>query len=125
MRSAHIAILDDDDSVRTAITRLLKAAGLAAKAHPNFNAFRSSLDDEYPDCLVLDLHMPDVDGMEVMRYLRRESINLPIIMISAHDEVDVRNACFGLGALSYLTKPLDAEKLLLAIENATSAARAE
>ena len=116
--TARVAILDDDQSVRTAIGRLLKTSNLAATPHPTCIDFLQSLERGWPDCLILDLHMPDMDGIDVMNYLRYKHVAVPTIVISAHDGPNIRETCLGLGATTYLRKPLDADQLLQAIEEA-------
>jgi len=119
-KQARVAILDDDDSVRTAVGRLLMAADLSVDQYASFGAFRKALERARPDCLVLDLHMPDMDGIDVMNYLTRKGIKLPIVVVSGHDAPNASELCLSLGALSFLSKPVDADDLLRAIEGAMS-----
>ncbi len=120
-KQARIAVLDDDASVRNAVGRLLTAADLSVDQYASFGAFRKSLESAHPDCLVLDLHMPDMDGIDVMNYLSRKGIKLPIVVVSGHDAPNASEMCLSLGAFSFLSKPVDADDLLKAIESAVSA----
>ncbi len=115
----RVAILDDDQSVRTAITRLLKTAGMDAVCHASSRTLFNALEQEDPpDCLVLDLQMPGMGGMEVLQYLRHANVRVPIVIITAHDELGSPAACLAAGASAYLRKPLDADELIQAIGQA-------
>ena len=72
-----------------------------------------------PDCVLLDLQMPEITGMDVLQYLDNARINVPIIIVSAHGGHNDPEACMMAGALSYLRKPLDADQLLRAVYWAT------
>jgi FixJ family two-component response regulator len=113
----RIAVLDDDSSVRTAISRFLKTSNLEVNLYSRSIDFLNSLDHERPDCLILDIHMPNVDGIDVMRYLKASNIVFSIVIVSADDEPDKREACSKLGAMSFLRKPLDGDLLLRVIES--------
>jgi two-component system response regulator FixJ len=116
----RIAVLDDDASVRSAVGRLLRAADFLVDQYASFGAFRKSLEQTFPGCLVLDLHMPDMDGIDVMNYLIRSGIKVPIVVVSGHDTADSRKLCLSLGALCFLGKPVDADDLLRAVDRAVS-----
>jgi FixJ family two-component response regulator len=120
-RRLHVAILDDDKSVRTAIGRLLNASDMEAEAFATGVELFTSLEKSRPDCLVLDLQMPGVNGLDVLNYLAQLGIHVPTVMITAHDEPNARAACLEAGAFVYLRKPLDAGELLSAITNAVTA----
>ena len=83
-----------------------------------FNALTSS----NPNCLLLDLQMPDMSGLDVMHYFALRGIEIPTIVITAHDAAGTRELCIEAGAKGYLCKPLDGEELLLAIRNVTGGA---
>jgi two-component system response regulator FixJ len=120
-KQSCIALLDDDPSVRTALGRLLRASGFSVDEHATFASFWKSLERTRPDCLVLDLHMPHMDGIDVMNYLNSVPIRLGIIVVSGHHSPEEEKLCQYLGALDVLSKPIDAEVLLDAIESAVSA----
>lgn len=73
------------------------------------------LKHEAPDCLVLDLQMPGMDGIDVLRYLKQRGQSLPVVMITAHDAPGTRESCISAGAVAYVRKPLDVDALLDAI----------
>ena len=114
----RITILDDDQSVRTAISRLLRTSEIAVNLCATSVELFSALNDDKPDCLVLDLQMPGMSGLEVMSYLSEIGISIPTVVITAHDEPGVREACLAAGAAAYLRKPLDADALIDAIHAA-------
>ena len=118
--SALIAIIDDDEAVRTALRRLLRCAQHKAEAYGSGREFLENLDRHTPDCLVLDMQMPQMSGLEILRHLSAIGTSVPAVMITGHDEVGAREACLAAGASSYLRKPLDRSVLLEAIERAIS-----
>ena len=118
--SAHIVIIDDDKAVRTALQRLLRCAHHKAEAYGSGREFLNDLDQHTPDCLVLDVQMPEMSGLQIQQHLSAIGASVPVVMITGHDEVGAREACLAAGASSYLRKPLDRSVLLEAIERAIS-----
>ena len=110
-----IAIVDDDVSVRRAVSRLIKTAGINAICYPSGLMFLNRFKRDMPDCILLDLQMPEISGMDVLQYLDNAKIRIPIIIISAHGWHESPQACMAAGALTYLRKPLDADQLLRAV----------
>ena len=113
-----VAIVDDEEGIRKALGRLLRAAGLEAHGYANGQEFLNAAAERRPDCVVLDLHMPGMSGLQVLRKLKAIGLLLPIVVITAHDEPETREQCLSTGARAYLRKPLE-DRLLL---NAISAA---
>ena len=113
-----IAVVDDDPFVRKALERLLRSAGLSVEAFASGAEFLASANDHEPDCVVLDLHMPEVSGFEVQSRLARAHAGVPVVTITGHDTPESRSRALGGGAKSYLTKPVDDEALLQAIDAA-------
>ena len=113
-----VAIVDDEEGIRKALGRLLRASGLDAESYANGQEFLSAAAERRPDCVVLDLHMPGMSGLQVLRKLKAEGMRLSIVVITAHDEPETREQCIDAGACAYLRKPLE-DRLLL---NAISAA---
>jgi FixJ family two-component response regulator len=114
----YIAIVDDEEPVRKALKRLLRASGLEAESYASGKDFLDANAQRRPDCVVLDLHMPGMSGLEVLRELRAQHSALPAVMITAYDEPATREQCLAAGAAAYLRKPLD-ERLLLNAISAT------
>jgi CheY-like chemotaxis protein len=117
-RQTRVAILDDDQSVRTAISRLLKTSEMSVDLFATSVELLNSLERGTPDCLVLDLQMPGMNGIDVMNYLSHTGARVPTIVITAHDGPGSRESCVAAGATAYLRKPLDADELLKAIADA-------
>lgn len=120
-RPTHVAILDDDQSVRTAIGRVLRMSEMTVAACGTSLELFDAMAEKNPDCLVLDLQMPGMNGFDVMKYLGRRGMRVPTIIISAQDEPGFRETCLVAGATAYLRKPLDADELLKTIDDAVAA----
>jgi FixJ family two-component response regulator len=117
----RVAIVDDDHSVCKALARLLRASDLDADTYSSGRDFLDSLRSTVPDCLVLDLQMPEMNGLALQRELARARIRLPIVVITGHNEPGAQARCLAAGAGAYLRKPLDDKTLLAAIESAIDA----
>lgn len=111
----YIAIVDDEEPVRKALKRLLSASGLEAESYASGKDFLEASALRRPDCLVLDLHMPGMSGLQVLHELRAAHAALPTVVITAYDEPQTREQCLAAGAAAYLRKPLDERLLLNAI----------
>jgi FixJ family two-component response regulator len=116
-----IAVVDDDAHVRKAIERLMRSAGFAVESFPSGGEFLKSMDDHEPDCVVLDLHMPVMDGFQVQAQLAGGHAVVPVVVITGHDTPESRLRALAGGARSYLCKPVDDETLLKAINAAMAA----
>ena len=110
-----LAVVDDDADVRMALTRLVSSAGFAVETYACGADFLRSVDDHEPDCLVLDLHMPDMSGFAVQGALAEAHADLPVVVITGHDTPESRARALKLGAKAYLCKPVNDESLLTAI----------
>lgn len=119
-----IAILDDEESVRVALRRLCRASGLEARVFASAHHLFESLDRVRPDCLVLDVHMPGINGLETQLWLREHGIHIPAIMITGRHDEAMRTRALAAGACAYLCKPVDANVLIGAIDNAIRASHA-
>jgi FixJ family two-component response regulator len=116
----RVAILDDDQSVRTAISRLLRTSKMQVDTYATSVELFTSLEHGLPDCLVLDLQMPGMNGLDVMNFMTQAGMRIPIVVVTAHDEFGSRDTCLAAGASAYLRKPLDADELIKAIAEATA-----
>jgi len=112
---AYIAVLDDEEPVRKALGRLLRASGLEVACYAGAREFLDGSAQRRPDCVVLDLHMPGMSGLQVLAELRRKRPPVPAVVITAHDAPGTREQCLAAGAADYLRKPLDERVLLDAI----------
>jgi FixJ family two-component response regulator len=111
----YVAIVDDEEPVRKALKRLLRASGLEADTYASGKDFLEASTARMPDCVVLDLHMPGMSGLQVLQELRLAKKSLPAVVITAYDEPSTREQCLAAGAAAYLRKPLDERLLLNAI----------
>jgi FixJ family two-component response regulator len=121
--SPWIAIVDDDPSVLKALTRLLRTRGFDARTYTSAREFLEVLPGGCPKCLIGDLHMPGMSGLELLQHLTREGIQIPTIIITAHDDIGVRQRCASAGAIAFLSKPLQDTSLFDAIDDAIRSAR--
>ena len=119
----RVAVVDDDLSVRKALERLLRAAGFDAATFASVHEFFYSLEEQRPDCVVLDLHTPGMNGLEVQRCIEQAGVQVPVIVITGHDEPETRAQCLSAGATDYLCKPFNDKELLAAIQRAMALAR--
>lgn len=122
MRNApiRVAIVDDEPAVRTALARLLEASSFETRTYGSAREFIDGMGRDIPECLVLDVHMPDFTGLELQRYLNRINKKIPTIVITAFDDIATRERSSASGASAFLTKPLDGPALIQAIKEATS-----
>jgi FixJ family two-component response regulator len=113
-----IAIVDDEVSICRALLRLLRVANYRAESFNSPILFLESLAEHVPDCVVLDLQMPSMTGVELQEHLLRLAAPPPVIIITAHDEPKTRERCLALGAVRYLRKPIEGDVLMGSIEEA-------
>jgi len=118
---AYVAIVDDEEPVRKALMRLLRASGLDAESYASGKDFLEASALREPDCVLLDLHMPRMTGLQVLRALQAARRTLPIVIITAHDAPETREQCLAAGATAYLRKPLEEHELLDTITAALGA----
>ena len=110
-----IAVVDDEECVCIARRRLLRSARFDVETFPSGAAFLESLKSHQPDCAVLDLHMPGIDGSEVQARLVEAGIRLPIVMVTGDDSPDTRARALTAGVSAYFLKPVDGQTLRDAI----------
>jgi len=116
-----IAIVDDDPSVLKALARFLTLRAIEVRTYESARDFLASLPhgmpEDLPECMILDLQMPEMSGLELQRHLNRTGIRIPTIVITADHEPGMREQCEAAGAETYLLKPLQDISLLAAIED--------
>lgn len=101
-----------------AVVRVLRAAGLRARGYSSGHEFLKAWHFDRPDCLVLDLQMPELSGTEIQQALTTAGAQFPIVIITAHDAPHLREQCLAAGAARYLCKPLDVSDLVEAVGGA-------
>jgi FixJ family two-component response regulator len=114
-----VAVVDDEEPIRRALSRLLRLSGLRVEAFPSGTDFLESLRSHTPDCVVLDLHMPEIDGFEVESQLAHFGFRIPIVAITGRDAPKDRERMTARGVAAFLQKPLDGPTLVAAITAAT------
>lgn len=113
-----IAIVDDEAPVRIALHRLCSAYGMDPHTFASAQELLDAMHGDLPQCLVLDVHMPGLDGLEAQAMLLARGINIPTIVITGRDSDEKRKRAAALGVRAYLRKPIDADVLLGAINEA-------
>ena len=113
-----VAIVDDDELIRGALQGVLKEAGLPARAFASGEEFLRSGAQHLSSCLITDIRMPGMSGLDLQVRLNAEQIRIPIIVITAHGEERIRMQALRAGAVDFLAKPFDDEVLLRSVRAA-------
>jgi FixJ family two-component response regulator len=113
-----VFVIDDDEEVRLSIQGLLKAEGLRSKSFGTAEEFLRSQPTDAPSCLVLDVSLPGVNGLELQRKLAEADVRIPIIFITGHGDIPMTVKAIKSGAVEFLTKPFVDQELLHAIQQA-------
>ncbi len=111
-------VLDDDPRVRRALGRLLRAAGHQVELFASVDEFLGSVDHDQPGCLVSDLRLPEVNGLDLFGMLRLGGHRIPIVFITGYGDVATSVKAMKFGAVDFLTKPVDEDELLAAVGRA-------
>ena len=120
-----IAVIDDEEPVRKALGRLMQSVGMTVETFSGGGEFLAALDTHRPDCAVLDLHMPEVTGFDVLERIAEMGARVPVVAISGYDLPDAEECAMRGGAAAYLRKPVNQRLLLAAIAAAMADARQE
>jgi FixJ family two-component response regulator len=110
-----ICIIEDDDSVRRALRRLIRSMGLEVEAFATAEEFLESIERTLPSCLILDVNLPGLNGLELQQRLRAEGRNIPFVVITAYADERVREQALKAGAIAFLAKPFEERMLLQAV----------
>ena len=113
--TAVIYIVDDEGAVRKGLSRLMRSAGMPCRDFASAEQFLEELDPQQEGCVLLDITMPRLTGLQLQEELKKRKINLPIIAVSARDDADTCSRARQLGARFFLRKPVDDQALLDAI----------
>ncbi len=116
--STLVYLVDDDFSVRDSLTILIESTGQAVRGFESADEFLNKFDPEQAGCLVLDVRMPNMTGLELQEELVRRDYPIPIIFISGHADVPDSSKAFRAGAIDYLEKPFDTDVLLRRLQEA-------
>ena len=117
MKRLSVAVVDDEPAVRKGLLRFLRTADFDPRTYESAQEFLDHLASERPDCLIVDLQMPGVSGLELQAILRRKDARLPVIMVTARDDPESHEKCLELGAAACLCKPLDCDTLVHVIHS--------
>jgi FixJ family two-component response regulator len=107
-----VVVIDDDESVRTALQELLKSVGLPARSFASAEEFLKSGQQHETGCLIADIRMPGMSGLELQAKLNADGLRIPTIFITAHGDEKMRMQALRAGAVEFLAKPSDDEALL-------------
>ena len=119
MRSEPVVhVIDDDDAARDALRFLLEAAGLTARVYESAAAFLERLGQIEPGCVITDVRMPEISGIELLQRLKNTAVRLPVIVITGHGDIALAVEAMKLGAIDFFEKPYDDEALLAAVRPA-------
>jgi FixJ family two-component response regulator len=113
-----IAIVDDDPSVREGLGSLIRSVGLRVETFASAQEFLSRSGAETPSCLVLDLQMPGLNGLDLQKQMAEAEIEIPIVFLTGHGDIPASVRAMKAGAVEFLTKPFEEQELLRAIEEA-------
>jgi len=113
-----IHIVDDDELMRTAVARLLRATGYEVRTYASAGDFLLAPPEPVPGCLLLDLQMPGPSGLELQQALERRPMPLPVVFLTGHGDIESSVSAMKAGAVDFLTKPVGPAELLKAVEAA-------
>lgn len=113
-----VFVIDDDDSIREALKSLIRSVGLSVETFASAHEFLESRRPDVPGCLILDVRMPGLSGLDLQRDLTEASIHIPIIFITGHGDIPMSVRAMKAGAVEFLTKPFRDQDLLDAIQQA-------
>jgi FixJ family two-component response regulator len=115
---AIVAIVDDDSSVRGGLARLIRSVGWKAETFASAQEFLARPRTEAPSCLVLDLQLPDLSGLDLQKRMAEAGLETPIVFLTGHGNIPASVQAMKAGAIEFLTKPVDEQNLLKAIQEA-------
>ena len=115
-RKSNVYIVDDDPSIVKALGRLLKVLGYNTRGFPSAQAFLENADMEDGDCLILDITLPDMDGLLLQQELKKRQCTISIIFITGNGDKQLEKKAMDAGAQGYLNKPFDEQQLMNLVE---------
>lgn len=117
-RKPTVSLVDDDPTVRDALGLFLESSDLSVKVYPSAQAFLDDYRPDSPECLVLDIRMPGMSGMELQQTLLKRDIDIPIIFLTGHGDIPMSVKALKAGAIDFIEKPFNADVLLTRIREA-------
>ena len=122
--TATVFVVDDETSVRQALTEMLSVFGYHVEAYPSAEGLLQSLDPRQVGCIVADVRMPEMDGIELVHELSRRHVDNPVVVISGHADIAMAVAAIKAGAEDFIEKPIDDNRLVAAINRGLAPVRA-
>src|SRR3989442_1577512 len=113
-----VSIVDDDESLRRSLRNLLRSVGFGVETFASAEEFLASAQRENTGCLVLDLRMTGMSGLDLLRHLAAAKVRVPAVVLTAHGDEEIRQRCLGAGAVAFLDKPFRGDALLDAVQTA-------
>ncbi len=120
-----VHVIDDDDAIRQSLAFLLSTAKIEVKTYPSASAFLEALPGLVPGCIITDVRMPGISGIELVRRLKELGVGAPVIVITGHGDVPLAVEAMKIGAADFLEKPFDDEVLLASVRSALKQQDAE
>ncbi len=120
-----VHVIDDDDAVRTSLEFLLRTANIDVRTYDSATAFLANFKGAERGCIVTDVRMPEMSGIELLRRLKDMSVELPVIVITGHGDVSLAVEAMKAGALDFIEKPFEDDRVLAAIGSALEREREE
>ncbi len=117
-RKEHIWVIDDDHSIRWVLEKALARDQMTVASFENANGVMEALEQEQPDAVIADIRMPGMDGLQLLERIRRHSPNLPVIIMTAHSDLDSAVSAYQGGAFEYLPKPFDVDEAVALVRRA-------
>ena len=117
-QKAKVFVVDDDEAVRDSLQSLIRSAGLSVETFASAQQFLANANSDEPSCLVLDVRLPGLNGLDLQRRLSESKIETPIVFITGHGDIPMSVRAMKAGAVEFLTKPFRDEDLLDAIQQA-------
>ena len=112
-----IYVIDDDDAVRQSLEFLLKTAGHTVRGFESAKAFLEILPELRSGCIITDVRMPDISGIDLLRRVKKHDVDIPVIVITGHGDISLAVEAMKLGAVDFLEKPFDDDQLLAALKS--------
>ncbi len=121
MNKPEVQVIDDDAAVRSALSFLLSTADIPSRTHESATEFMKAASDLPPGCIITDVRMPGMDGLELVSKLKAKGVPHPVIVITGHGDIALAVEAMKSGARDFLEKPFDAEVMLRAVQSALDA----
>jgi len=118
MAEAVVHVIDDDEAMRDSLSYLLESAGIDARTYESATEFLRGINSVGAGCIVTDVRMPELNGLDLVRHLREQGVNLPVIVMTGHADVPLAVEAMKAGAVEFLEKPFEDEVLMRAIQTA-------